>query len=39
MTHIDLENFKDISAKAKYLYCEDVNDAIDDTCSQVKGLV
>lgn len=39
MTHIDLENFKEISANAKNLYCEDIIVTIDETCSRIGALV
>lgn len=39
MTHIDLENFKEISANARNLYCEEVTGTIDDTRSKIDDLV
>lgn len=39
MTHIDLENFREISETARTLYCEEVIGAIDDTRYKIDGLV
>lgn len=39
MTHIDLENFREISETARTLYCEEVSGTIDDTRSRIDNLV